>query len=224
MVSILATFHNNFYKKIMAEKNLPKNCFLTEKDWDIIRINGDYDYVVIGSSFCAMGVISQLQKNSPNAKILIIEQGAECTHFQDDLSPIQLGEKEKSTETNPWRFFPAEGEYIKSVRGMNNFFGGRSSFWKAWCPKPTREEMAGWPDEVIKTILDYFDHAKALLSVQPVNEIGENGGSKKPFGTLQQIIYKKLESAPAHMEEITRVEHAPLAVIKKNCRYVKNDN
>jgi spermidine synthase len=48
---------------------------------------------------------------------------------------------------------------------MNNFFGGRSSFWSGWCPEPAREEMVELPEEVINAVHEYFPAAKQLLKV-----------------------------------------------------------
>lgn len=194
--------------------NLP---FMSDTEWEKDRTKGNFDYVIIGSSFCAMGFTHQILKSNPAAKILIIERGdyVRPKKFQK-LSPLDLGRVEKKTETVHWKISreTGEGEYIKSVRGTNNLFGGRSSFWKAWCPEPTKEEMAEWPHEVIQNLQKYFPDAKELLKVLPVNKL---------FGKLQDIIFKKLESPPSEstpsdIEAITKIEHAPLAVIENKCR------
>lgn len=183
--------------------------------WERDRIAGDFDYVIIGSSFCATGFIHQVLKNNPKAKIFIMERGdyPPPEHFHS-LSPHDLRREEKDTETFPWNISDETdaGEYIRQVRGMNNLFGGRSSYWKAWCPEPTEEEMAEWPDEVIKKVHEYFPKAKKLLNVQPVHEIREDKGNRM-FGQLQDIIFEELKSTPSDVEAITRVEHTPLAIV-----------
>jgi hypothetical protein len=68
---------------------------------------------------------------------------------------------------------------------MNNFFGGRSSFWSAWCPKPTTEEMAEWPEEEITAVHEYFPDVEMLLNVVPSNKISSNEGKNVIFGELQ---------------------------------------
>ena len=192
------------------------DCVDSSEKWHCIRTCGDYDYVIVGSSFCATGFISQVLKRTPDAKILILERGKHVEELQD-LSPIELGNKERKTEsTDSWECRPCEGEkLVLSVRGMNYFLGGRSLFWKAWCPQPKREEMEGWPEEVINSVEKYFPEAKHLLNVHQVNEIKGMTGEDL-FGGLQTDLVNKLESA--NFKEITMIQHAPIAVEKKQSR------
>lgn len=194
--------------------------FLSDLEWEKIRTTGDFDYVVVGSSFCALGFIHQLLKNNPAAKIIILERGDYVTQERiQDLSPLELSSVEKKTETFHWTVSERSlsGEYIESVRGMNNMFGGRSHFWKAWCPQPKRHEMTEWPLEVIDAVQTKFTDAKALLNVQTFDKILAKGNGK-----LQEIIHKKLESAPETticvVKENRRIEHAPLAITENKCR------
>ena len=188
--------------------------FMTDKEWEIARTSGEFDYVVIGSSFCALGFTKKVLENNPNAKILIIDRGAyfHPEHFQN-LPPAYCKTVGGESETFHWRITEEthNGKYIHYQHGMNNFFGGRSSFWSAWCPEPTSEEMAGWPKETIEKVHQYFSPAKQLLHVIHANEIIESG-SNKIFGKLQEAVYNSLEPAPSQIQEITRVDHAPLAV------------
>ncbi len=191
--------------------------FMSDKEWEVERTKGDYHHVIIGSSFCARGFCHSVLEKRPNSKILIIERGEYVRPevFQD-LSPLDLRRVEKDTESFHWKVVHEEGEHIQYVRGMNNLFGGRSAFWKAWCPKPTREEMSDWPDKVITKLDKYFPAAKELLNVQPVDTITENG--HQLFGELQEVIIQALKRAPSDIEEITEVQHAPLAVTENKCR------
>ena len=192
------------------------DCVDSQEKWDCLRTRKDYDYVIVGSSFCAMGFIHQIVKNTPDAKILILERGKYEEEFQD-LPPIKLGKKEKETESNnSWECRPCKGEkLIESVRGMNYFFGGRSLFWKAWCPQPERKEMAEWPEKVIDSVEMYFPKAQQILNVLPVNEI--KGTTKEnPFGQLQKDLVDKLQSA--NFKEIMMIKDAPIAVEKKQSR------
>ncbi len=168
-----------------------------------------FDHVVIGSSFCAYGFVEKLLSKISDAKILIIEKGKYCPDIQS-LSPVELGERKKSTENVPWRFLSAHTcALIKKVQGVHHFVGGQSSFWKAWCPTPTREEMTGWPDKVVDKMLEFYPHAKELLSVKSVNEIGE-----KQFSQLQNTLFEKLQLLKEN-SLIKRVEHASLAIVRK---------
>ncbi len=172
-------------------------------------VSEKFDHVVIGSSFCAYGFVNELLRNKPDAKILIIEKGDYCPDIQS-LSPVELGERKKDTEiVVQWKFLPA-GTLIKKVQGVHHFVGGQSSFWKAWCPTPTREEMTGWPDKVVDKMLELYPHAMELLSVKSVNEIGE-----KQFSRLQNTLFEKLQSLKEN-SLITRVEHASLAIVQKD--------
>ncbi len=188
--------------------------FISDKELEESR---DFDYVVIGASFCALAFIRGVLKNNPLAKILIIERGDYIPpEYFETRTPLELGREEKENERIYWNVSPRtqDGEHITSLRGMNIFFGGRSCFWKAWCPKPTKEEMAEWPEEVIENVDKCFPAAKELLNVQPVNEIRE-------FGQLQTTTYRALKSAVDSIEAISRVEHTPLAVSVSvdACRY-----
>lgn len=199
----------------------PQVPFVSDKEWNRDRAADDFDYVIIGSSFCATGFVHQVLENNPNAKIFIIERGeySDPNHFEN-LSPLDLSSEEKNTETIHWNISKktGEGEYIKSVRGMNNLIGGRSNYWKAWCPEPTKDEMAGWPEEVVQKVHEYFPEAKKLLNVHSVNEIREDTGNRV-FGQLQDIVFEKLKSTPSDIEAITGVIHTPLAVEDKCGRY-----
>lgn len=190
--------------------------FLTDEEWESVKCSGDFDYVVIGSSFCTLGFTYQALKNNPKAKILIIERGTyfHPEHFQN-LPPAYSKTVGGQSETFHWKITDEThtGKYIHYQHGMNNFFGGRSSFWSVWCPEPTDEEMAGWPPAVMNSVRKYFPDAKTLLNVAPANEISSHEpGKMKIFGELQDAVYNALEPAPSEIEAITRVIHAPLAV------------
>ena len=202
-------------QKISVDDIMSHLYFLTDKEWDSVRCGGDFDYVVIGSSFCALGFTHQALKKNPNAKILIIDRGTyfHPEHFQN-LPPAYSKTVGGESETFHWKITDDthNGKYIHYQHGMNNFFGGRSSFWSAWCPEPTNEEMAGWPPAVMKKVKKYFPDAKKLLNVVPANEISSHEPGDKIFGKLQDEVHDALTPAPSDIEAITRVIHAPLAV------------
>ncbi len=169
-----------------------------------------FDYAVVGSSFCAYGFVKKILGNKPDAKILIIEKG--CYHPDIQfLCPVCLGEKEKGTENVPWDFKPS-GSLIDKVRGVNHFVGGRSSFWKAWCPRPREDEMKGWPENVVNKMLDLFPCAEKLLGVKTVDTIGH------PFENLQDTLFDQLQSL--NCTNVTRVDHASLALVENVSRLV----
>jgi hypothetical protein len=207
-VNMAALEFSNHPKPQCSGDESDKDLFLSDEVWEIVRAAGDLDFVIVGSSFCCIGFVYRVLQNNPTAKILILECGEYVTF--KDLTPLGLGEKEKSTEKFPWKFSTPENGHIEGVRGVNYSFGGRSHFWKAWCPQPTKEEMAEWPIETIERVREYFPGAKTLLSVRPVDEI---------FQQLQGILYKEMESTPSKIAAITKVRHAPIAIVKEENRY-----
>ena len=196
-------------QRIPVEDIMNHIYFMTEKEWNECCYTGEFDYVVIGSSFCGLSFTKKVLEKQPEAKILIIDRGVyfHPEHFQN-LPPAYSRTVGGKSETCHWKITEDthNGEYIKYQHGMNNFFGGRSSFWSGWCPKPKKDEMAEWPVEVIRKVHKYFPKAMLLLNVIPADKISPKNAKGKIFGKLQDIVYKRL------INELTRVEHAPLAV------------
>ena len=189
-------------QKISADDAMKNGYFMSQDEWEKDRKCEDFDYVVVGSSFCALGFTQRMRKNNPEAKILIIERG-------DYFHPEHVQNLPPSTsETYHWSISEEthNGEYIKWMHGMNNFFGGRSAFWRAWCPEPTREEMEDWPESVKDTVKMYFPDAAQLLNVIRASE------GSSIFGELQEILVKKLKSCRPAPEAITSIDYARLAV------------
>ena len=201
---------------VSVDKVMTDIYFISDREWNAERSTGAFDYVIIGSSFCALGFTHQMLQNNPKAKILIIERGMyfHPEHFQN-LPPAYSLTVGGKSETFHWNITDKtnEGEYIKWQHGMNNFFGGRSSFWSAWCPEPTKEEMTDWPQEVIDKVHKYFPAAKKLLNVILSNEISSKERKGMAiFGDLQERLYHLLKNAHSEIEVITRVDYAPIAV------------
>ena len=215
-------------QNVTAEDIMNCHYFMTKEEWDDNRKVGNrFDYVIIGSSFCALAFITQALKNNPNAKILIIERGTYLhpDHFQN-LHPAFENTVDAPSETFPWRVTQEtiEGEHIKGLHGAYNFFGGRSSFWSGWCPEPTEAQMEGWPKEIIKVVKDhYFSEAKKLLNIISADEIFSNGAHHQPiFGDLQSKVQSKIKEASAagtiETVQKLKVVPAPLAVQAKTQR------
>ena len=108
---------------------------------------------------------------------------------------------------------------------MINAFGGRSAFWRGWSPKPTREELDGWPESVKDAIDEYFPEAAQLLNVIPANQIGASerkcckiNDHHCVFGELQNVLVEKLESCLP--KTVKRVDHASLAIRADMQRYL----
>ena len=205
--------HNVTVNEVMKEA-----FFVSDEEWESIKSKGDFDYVVIGSSYCALGFIDRISKNNPNAKILVLERGPyfSSDHFQNlRLPPTHISSLHDLAERFPWNITTKtrEGKYIKWQHGLNFCFGGRSIFWSGWCPEPIKEEMEGWPPSVKETISTYYPEAKKLMGIKSADKIFDKGcsvGHQPPIGTLQLSLQDML--ANMKIPYVTRVIPAPLAV------------
>jgi len=74
--------------------------------------------------------------------------------------------------------------------GSCPFFGGRSTFWSAWCPQPTSALMRDFPESMITTTENdgFWQKAHEILNVTSATEIEDT-----VFGDLQKMISEKLE-------------------------------
>ena len=187
--------------------------------WNECRKQGNFDYVVIGSSFCAWAFTKRMLEKNPKAKILILERG-EYKHFEN-LPPSSLRELTYESKTYHWATteLMQEGEYIKKQDGVNDVFGGQSAFWRGWCPKPSREELDGWPESVKDIIEEYFPKAAELINVVSADKIAINETEKCcKIGELQAVLVEKMKSRLP--EAIKRVEHASFALRADKHRYI----
>jgi hypothetical protein len=189
--------------------------FASNSEWKKIREEMHFDFIVIGTGFCSLAFVERTLKNNPKARILILERGEFFLpeHFQN--LPVTF----KSTlgglsETFPWTLSHKtyQGNDIRFQFGMVPFFGGRSTVWSGWCPRPTRDELIGWPDELIDTLFKYYSEAENLLNVIPADQIKSNTKNKPVYGILQKGIQKRLEESLNKVPSLTRVMAAPLAV------------
>lgn len=125
------------------------------------------------------------------------------------------------SETFPWTLSEKthNGEYIRWQHGMVPFFGGRSTLWSAWCPKPSEQEMTGWPQATIDAVDKYFDSATTLLNVVSTKEIATKEidpdnfniptcGDQPIYGIMQKELTAILQEAvnKSPIENIYRVE------------------
>lgn len=200
--------------------------FMSDEDWETARESKSFDYVIIGSSFCALAFVTKVLKNNPQAKCIILERGHyfHPEHFQNLPPAYMLTLTKGISETFPWNITDKthNGEFIKWQHGMHNYFGGRSFFWSGWCPEPTDDEMEDWPPKVAEIIHRYFPDAKELLNVVPANEIcgKEHRRKNAIFGILQDKLDELLADAASKVDTVTRVIPAPLAVDAKHYRFV----
>lgn len=198
--------------------------FVSETDWKHLREHEHFDYIIIGSGFCALGFAEEVYKLDPYARVLILERGPFFLpeHFQNLPLPFQqtLG---GLSETFPWTLSldmiePKDPtrRFIRWQHGMVPFFGGRSTLWSGWCPRPTDEEFESWPTEVVRAAKTRFESAEKLLNVVHADRIDWEGkvpSSHRPiFGTLQRELTKAIQEQVEKVPALTRAIAAPLAV------------
>lgn len=199
--------------------------FLSAAQWKEARENQQFDLVIIGTGFCAYAVAERALANDPFCRILMIERGPFFLpeHFQNLPLPFvnTLG---GLSETFPWslteKTASGAGGPVTWQHGMVPFVGGRSTLWSAWCPRPTAEEMAGWPASTIEAAQRYFASAEKLLQVIPVDQIDQSrsqaelcrlSAQRPVYGELQHKVQTLLQQAPGQVKGIYRTEAAPLA-------------
>lgn len=194
--------------------------FLSDDAWDEVRQHETFDYIVIGTGPCALGFITQALENNPFAKILVLERGPFFLpeHFQN-LPMLYAEIVGGLIETFPWTLSSKthQAEYIKYQNGMVPFFGGRSTLWSAWCPRPNAQELADWPEPVVAAANQYFDKAEKLLHVIPVSKIDKGRKDTPPkyrpiYGVLQEQLTQQFEDHLDRVPSATRVMPAPIAV------------
>lgn len=200
--------------------------FLSEGGWKQVREEEQFDFIVIGSGFCAYAFAERALRHDPARRILIIERGPFFLpeHFQNLPLPYQqtLGNQ---TETFPWtlsgRTAGQPPGNISWQHGMVPFFGGRSILWSAWCPRPLPDEMALWPKETIAAAEANFADAERLLRVVPADQIdaGLDAGSaelmakQRPiYGIMQRALQERLAANLGKIKTATRSMPAPIAV------------
>ena len=194
---------------------LDKNFFLSNEEWNEARISKEFDHIVIGSSFCALAFIKRALANNPNAKILLLEQGHLFLqeHFQNLPSYYKkaIGDRD-SIENFPWSLTDEtqNGKHGKlSVRGTIDYFGGGSCVWSGWVPKPSRDELEGWPEEIKERIFRHFEEAIKFLHVVPTDKIRSGNEERPIYGELQKKMGELLKEKLKY--ELSS-DPAPLAI------------
>lgn len=199
--------------------------FLSETGWKRVREEEQFDYIIIGTGFCSLAFAERMLAVRPETRILMIERGPFFLpeHFQNLPIPYEhtLG---GLSETFPWTLSSETASqpagHINWQHGMVPFFGGRSIMWSAWCPRPTRDEMAFWPEETIAAAEAHFASAEALLNVVPADRIDAAYGpelrsfinrQRPTYGIMQTSLQEMLNEKIGLIDSATRWLPAPLA-------------
>ncbi|CCC13569.1 unnamed protein product [Sordaria macrospora k-hell] len=190
--------------------------FASDQTWGNILAHGDFDYIVIGSGFTALAFIQKALELDPCAKILCLERGGFWlpSHFQNLPIPFKMVMGGPS-ETFPWTLSRKtfETEELKFCHGSCPFFGGRSTFWSAWSPRPSLDLMRDFPESMKETASheQFWKEAKELLNVTPAAQIDDG-----VFGSLQTAIDRILKRSVCKIPTADYAESAPLAVGRRS--------
>lgn len=115
------------------------------------------------------------------------------------------------SETFPWTLSRKtfKTKELGYCHGSCPFFGGRSTFWSAWSPRPPLELMRDFPASMTTRAGkdSFWDSAKDLLHVIPASKIDD-----RIFSGLQKAIDKVLRDNLKNIPTADSVESAPLAV------------
>ncbi|VUC22981.1 unnamed protein product [Clonostachys rosea] len=186
--------------------------FVSDNAWAQILDNGKYDYIVVGSGCTALAFIQEALAVDPRKKILCLERGDFLlpAHFQNLPLPFKMVLGGPS-ETFPWAlsrktFTDPELRYC---HGSCPFFGGRSTFWSAWCPQPEINEMRDFPKALIAATQEdiFWPEANRLLHVTGTDELDNS-----IFAGLQDQVDSRLEKRIKDIPTATHSGPARLAV------------
>ncbi|KAF8243517.1 FAD/NAD(P)-binding domain-containing protein [Wilcoxina mikolae CBS 423.85] len=169
--------------------------FLSDAKWANLKNLDMCDYVVIGSGCTALAFIEEALRLDPCKKILCLERGDFWlpSHFQNLPLPFKMvlgGESETFPFTLSAETY--NNPELGYCHGSCPFFGGRSTFWSAWCPQPTPPLMRDFPPGMIATTEEpgFWEQAKGLLNVTSAADIEDT-----VFGDLQKMIDQKLDQS-----------------------------
>ncbi|TFY71091.1 hypothetical protein EVG20_g1912 [Dentipellis fragilis] len=166
----------------------------TERSIDIQQPAAN-EQPVVGSGSCALAYVTEALERDPFRRILILERGDLWlpTHFQNLPLPFKM------TYNSTLRF----------LHGSCPFFGGRSTFWSAWSPRPKPELMRGFPPYLLNAASseELWKKASALLHVTKASDIED-----QVFGVLQKDIDARLSSHINQIPTANTTESAPLSV------------
>lgn len=200
--------------------------FLSNEEWKRAREETPYDLVIVGTGFCGLAVAHRALERDPHCRILMLERGPFFLpeHFQNLPLPY-VGTLGGLSETFPWTLAASTASGADGTvtwqHGMVPFFGGRSTLWSAWCPRPTDEEFAGWPAATIAAARANFEKAEELLHVQRADAVDAARGKEelefiqrqqRPiYGALQRRVQTLLGRGSGDISAVYRTEPAPLA-------------
>ena len=179
-----------------------------------------FDYVIVGTSFCAYSFVHRAIANNPNVKILLVEKGdlflLEHRQNPSTYSQLPIAESLRRLESRPWSFSASSSSLVTAVKGQMVFYGGRSTFWSGWCPEPSDDDLDGWPGAVRQSLRQYFGAARKLLSVTPANKIKSLHSDQLIYGPEFQEF---LETRCRATDQASQVSPGSIAMAKDGSVY-----
>lgn len=164
-----------------------------------------FDFVFLGGGGTAAAFLHAVLTESPDARVLILEQGAFLvpSHVQNlglAYQPLMA-----SASASPWRSV-GDLEVVAQVP----FLGGRTLVWSGSCPRPTREQLSEWPASVVDELGDFWEAASEWLGVRPATELGVEFGSL--HSALRLAASEAISTEPSLLSPVgDRTLDAPLA-------------
>lgn len=197
-----------------------KKYFLDDRTTDLAFNEESFDYIVVGSSFGALAFIEEMYALDPHSRILLLERGT--LFFPDHFHnlPLTFQPLCRLSAYSAWKISKktTEAEFIRSIYGLMPFFGGRSTYWSAWTPKPSVEDLSGWPTAIKDLIENNFSQAAKCLNIQPFDELDAGHRSEASGDVNARLLHQRLHAAFAkHIGEsrsYNRLEAAPIAMAK----------
>ena len=124
-----------------------------------------YDYVVVGSSFSALGCIAGLIKSKK--KILCID-GSEDE--LDDPGHKEMEFSEQNIPIKKFSFKQKSKKYFKPIEVLESYsFGGLSNVWGASALRYIKEDFHDWPISY-DSLEKYYEECEKIMNVSHYND------------------------------------------------------
>jgi hypothetical protein len=163
--------------------------------------NGEehFDYIVIGTGFCSYAFVSETLKLDPRCRILVLESGSLDyeQHLHNDVCTSQESVENLTNLSHTSRFLRDTPENATMTFKTTDSFGGKSLIWTCWCPRPTRQQAADWPEPLWRNADRCFPAAEHMLGVISTDLIDSqcDGKPDRPkFGEFQRVLMEQLKS------------------------------
>ena len=119
-----------------------------------------YDYVVIGSSFSALGCITGLLKSKK--KILCID-GSEIKSDTSEQREIEFSEQ--NIPIKKFSFNQKSKSHFKPIEVLESYsFGGLSNVWGASALRYIKEDFDDWPISY-DSLKKYYEKCEKIMNV-----------------------------------------------------------